>query len=156
MCDIYSNLTIKALERCHWHWSGALVLLWCETHCSGVFIVDFEQVNLSCISRGVFRTKLKIELFCENSWRLKVVIFFPKKTLHMFDWVFIICSNSNPRNIPLSMIKWKLRKGLSSVSGGGTAHMISSVKIFQNISIKIFLNFLGGFVFVHLFLFLNI
>ena len=47
MCEICSKLTIKTPERRHRHRFWCLYCeLWTDiTHCSCVFIVDFEQVN---------------------------------------------------------------------------------------------------------------
>ena len=48
MCEICSKLTIKTRERHQRHRSGVFnVNFKYATHCSGVSIVDFEQINAS-------------------------------------------------------------------------------------------------------------
>ena len=48
--EICSKLTIKTPEQRHWHRSGVFILNFeYFTHCSGVSIVDFEQVNVGWI-----------------------------------------------------------------------------------------------------------
>ena len=43
--EICSELIIKTPKRCHWRRSGAFIINFTFTECSGVSIVDFKQVN---------------------------------------------------------------------------------------------------------------
>ena len=45
-CKICSKLIIKTPERCHWHRSGVVIVIFEPiSPCSNVSIVNFEQVN---------------------------------------------------------------------------------------------------------------
>ena len=50
--EIYSKLTIKTTERRYWRRSGVLINFEHISHVSSVFIVDFEQVNVSWVGAG--------------------------------------------------------------------------------------------------------
>ena len=60
------KLTMKTPERCHWCSSGVYSELWTDfTRCSGVFIVEFEQVNAS--REEILEISLKPVYFCKDS-----------------------------------------------------------------------------------------
>ena len=53
-CEIYSKLTIKIPEQRHRRCSGVFIVNSEHiTPCSGVSIVDFEQVNVSWVSFSI-------------------------------------------------------------------------------------------------------
>ena len=78
MCEIWSRFTNKALERLQWCRSGF-------THYSGVFIADFEQVNVGWAFR-VFRVN-------RNSFQISaVIISYEFSMIHSPDTaLFVIC-----------------------------------------------------------------
>ena len=48
MREICSNFTIKKPERRHRRWSGVLIVNFEQiSNCTGISIIDFEQVNVS-------------------------------------------------------------------------------------------------------------
>ena len=54
MCETCSKLTIKTSERHHWRRSGVFIVNSEQiSHYSGVFTVDFEQVNTSWVEYWV-------------------------------------------------------------------------------------------------------
>ena len=52
MCEISSKLTIKTSERRHRSRSGVFIVNFKTdfTHCSGISIVDFKQVNAGWVT----------------------------------------------------------------------------------------------------------
>ena len=50
MCEICSMFMIKTPERRHWRRCGVFIVNFEQiSHCSGVSIVDFEPVDVSCV-----------------------------------------------------------------------------------------------------------
>ena len=67
MCKICSKLIIKTPERCHWRRSGVFIVNFEEiSHCSGVSVVDFEQLNA-----GWEATLLEMQILFGKFWRIK-------------------------------------------------------------------------------------